>query len=106
MAGDLARRRNRLGQALLHVALVEQPLPLQIAELDVVAIDDAQKPNPGPRQRARLKAALKRRNRPPPRARPIIVVAPLRRCPGTESAANIALELARRHTPRWYQPMR
>ena len=56
MPAILRAAADRFRQTLLHVALVEQPLPLQIAELDVIAVDDPQEANAGPRQRARLKA--------------------------------------------------
>ena len=38
---DLACGRRRLRHTLFNVAFIEQPLPLQIAELYIIAIDDA-----------------------------------------------------------------
>ena len=42
MRRSLRRRRHRLGQHLGHVVLVVQQLPLQVVQLDKVAVDDAQ----------------------------------------------------------------
>ena len=49
-AADLAGGGDGLGQRLGGVGLVEEHLPLQIAGLDVVAIDDAQVADSGARQ--------------------------------------------------------
>ncbi len=48
--GDLAFRRLRFGDCIGNIPFVEQHLPLQVGELDEVAINDDQVPNPGPGQ--------------------------------------------------------
>src|SRR4051812_43505807 len=50
-------RSYGLRQRLCDVRLVEEPLPLQIAQLDVIAIDDCEVTNSGASQSTRLKTA-------------------------------------------------
>ena len=50
--GDLAGGGDGLGQRLGGVGFVEQGLALQVAGLDVVAVDDAQGADAGARQQA------------------------------------------------------
>ena len=79
-----------LGQRLRGIRFFEQPLPVQIAGLDVVAVDQGQPAHSGPRQRRRVETAqraapgdhrVRAQQAPPARAR---------RFPGTGSAANSA----------------
>ena len=48
-ARDLARRGDGLGQRLGGIGFVEEHLTLQIAGFDVIAIDDTQIADTGPR---------------------------------------------------------
>src|SRR5262245_58157206 len=47
---QLAARGDRLGKLVGNVLFSEQYLPLQVAELDEIAIDKPQKAHAGPRQ--------------------------------------------------------
>ena len=42
--------RDRLGQPLLHMALIEEYLPLQVGGFHDVAVDDRERADPGPGQ--------------------------------------------------------
>ena len=57
IAAILRAAATAFGRRLLGVALVKQPLPLQIAQLHVVPVDDPQQADSGPRQRPGLKAS-------------------------------------------------
>ncbi len=51
-AGDLPPRGFRLGQGVQGIGFVEQHLPLQVAPLHIVAIDQGESTDPGARQKA------------------------------------------------------
>jgi hypothetical protein len=52
-AGDLAPGGFRLGYPLRDIALVEQHLPLQVGQLDIVTVGDDEVPHAGARQHVR-----------------------------------------------------
>ena len=52
-----ARRGDRLGQCFGGIGFFEQPLAMEIGGLDVIAVDDGEPADAGPRQRGRVKAA-------------------------------------------------
>jgi hypothetical protein len=90
---------------LLDVALIEQPLPLQVAQLDVIAVDNPQKADTGARQRSRLKtaerAATHHRH-----ARVQQALLPRFTDARKPNLPRVTIQMPRCHTSRWYQPMR
>ncbi len=52
-ASELFGSGDGLGQTRLDVGLVEEHLPLQIAQLDEITVDDPQSADAGPDQRVR-----------------------------------------------------
>src|SRR5688572_7369224 len=97
---QMSCRRYRFGQRLLRVTLFVEPLTLQVAELDIVAVDHDKMANAGTRQRAGLegtqRAAAGDRNaglKQPDL--PLFADVP------EPNLARVTLGLVRSHTTRW-----